>query len=213
MTNAKKPTAAKPVAEAVKTTEKAAEKATEKTASAVKSNVSALESRAVTPDQMVHAGTEAVKDFIAAGTQEAQKTQEKVLSISKENIEKWSETTDRTVRSFVEIFAANQDQVEALLESSKIATDLGRDLQEQLVSEINALFSENVELSKELLACRTLNDLVQVQNRALQSNVSHFFNQSARLSEAWFKLAIDAVEPINTQAAQVTARLNKSLAA
>ena len=223
MTTAKKPATTKHATQTVKpvasVAEKAAEKIIEKPAEkvsekpAAKNNISALESKAVTPDQMVHAGTEAVKDFIAAGTQEAQKTQEKVLSMSKENLDKWTKSTDKTVRSFAEIFAVNKDQVDALMESGKIAGDLGRDLHEQFISEANALFSENVELSKDLLACRTLNDLVEVQNRVLQSNMSHFFNQSARLTEAWFKLATDAAEPISAQATQATARLNKSLAA
>lgn len=214
MTTAKKQTATqKPAAQAVKPSEKTAERVAEATAATVKSNVSALESKAVTPDQMVHAGTEAIKDFIAAGTQEAQKTQEKVLLMSQENLEKWSKSTDKTVRSFAEIFAVNKDQVDALMESSKIATDLGRDLHEKFVADVNALFSENVELSKDLLACRTLNDLVEVQNRVLQCNMSHFFSQSARLSEVFFKLATDVAEPISTQATQATVRLNKSLAA
>lgn len=217
MTTKKKTSAAKKGAQSAKTAQKAAikttEKAVEATAQTAASQLSALDSNVVTPDHMVHAGTEAVKDFLSAGTQEAQKTQEKVLSFSKENIEKWTQSTDKTVRSFAEIFSLNQAQADALMESGKIAGDLGRDLHEQLLAEINALFSENVELSKELLACRTLNDMVEVQNRAFQSNLSHFFEQSARLTDAWFKLATDAAEPINTQATQATARFNKSLAA
>lgn len=221
MATKKKNTAAKKAAQTTKTTQKAVADTTVKAAKhtaavaneVVNNQFSALESKAVTPDHMVHAGTEAVKDFLSAGTQEAQITQEKVLSFSKENIEKWTQSTDKTVRSFAEVFAVNKEQFDALMESSKIAGDLGRDLHEQFLAEVNTLFSENVELSKDLLACRTLNDLVEVQNRAFQSNLSHFFEQSARLTDAWFKLATDAAEPINTQATQATARLNKSLAA
>lgn len=217
----KKNTAAKKAAQSAKTTQKAVAdttvKAAKQNAEAVQNasfnQISALESNAVTPDHMLHAGTEAVKDFLNAGTQEAQKTQEKVLSFSKENIEKWTQSTDKTVRSFAEAFAVNKEQFDALMESGKIAGDVSRDLHEQFLAEVNALFSENVELSKDLLACRTLNDLVEVQNRAFQSNLSHFFERSARLTDAWFKLATDAAEPINTQATQATARLNKSLAA
>lgn len=222
MTTKKKNNTAKKASKTAKNVQKTTEKATATVAAqstaAVKeatnnNQFSALESKAVTPDHLMHAGTEAVKDFLSAGTQEAQKTQEKVLSFSQENIEKWTQSTDKTVRSFAEIFAVNKEQFDAVMESGKIAGDLSRDLHEQLLKEVNALFSENVELSKELLACRTLNDLVEVQNRAFQSSVSHFFEQSVRLTDTWFKLATDAAEPINTQATQATARLNKSLAA
>lgn len=217
MTTNKKSIAAKKTAQAsnqfTKTATQAAQKTADTAKETVKSHISALESNAVTTDQMVHAGTEAVKDFLAAGTEEAQKTQEKVLSFSKENLEKWTESTDKTVRTFAEAFAVNKEQVDALLESSKLAGELSRELHEEFLAEINTFFAENVELSKELLACRTLNDVVEVQNRAVQQHLALFFNNSARLTETWFKLATEVAEPISTQASQATARLNKTLAA
>jgi hypothetical protein len=214
MANAKKSASAKKTtAQAQKTVKKTAESAEAQAQKNVKSTFSAIDSNAVTADHMVHAGTEAVKDFIAAGTQEAQHAQEKVLHLSQESLEKWTQSTDKTVRNFITTFALNKEQVDALMESGKIAGDVSRDLQESLMSELNALYNEQVALSKDMLACRTLNDMVELQNRAMQSTMQHLFNHSARMTDAWFKLATDAVEPINTQAAQTTARLNKTLAA
>lgn len=189
----------------------AANNTAQSAANATQSAISSISSKVATPDQMLHAGSEAVRNFLSAGTEEAQKTHEKVLSIGRESVDKWSETADKTARSMSEVIAIGKDHVDALMESSKIATDLGRDLQGNFISEVNALFAENVELSKELLACRTLNDLVEIQNRAVQTNLSRFFNHSARLTEAWFKLATDATDPLNAQVTQVANRLNKTI--
>lgn len=218
MANAKKSTQAKKApAQAAKTVKNTADNvaknAQKHAEEQTKSAFSAIDSNAVTADHMVHAGTEAMKDFIAAGTQEAQHAQEKVLHLSQESLEKWTQSTDKTLRNFIATFALNTEQVDALMESGKIAGDVSRDLQESLMSELNALYNEQVALSKDMLACRTLNDVVELQNRAVQSTVQHMFNHSARMTEAWFKLATDAVEPINTQATQATVRLNKTLAA
>lgn len=194
---------------AVNTAEKNAEKAVDNTIR----SISAVESKVATPEQMVHAGTEAVRDFIAAGTQEAQKTQEKVLSLGRESMESWSKAADQATRSLTQAFSLNQEQFDALVESSKIIGDLSREFHEQLIAETNALFSENVELSKDLLACRTLNDLVEIQNRAVQSNISRALDQSARLTETWFRFATEAAEPLSTQASKTSRQLSKSLAA
>lgn len=204
------------IASAADATVKDAQKTAEK---AVQANVkpaprlSAIESKAATPDQILYAGTEAAKDFITAGTLEAQKTQEKMLNMSAEGIQNLSKNADMATRQLAEAFSVSREQFDALLESGKIAGDVSRELHDRLVTDMNSLFNENVELSKDLLACRTLNDLVEVQNRALQSNLSRFFDNSARLTDAWFKLATEVAEPVATQSSQVATRINKALAA
>ncbi|MCH2546172.1 MAG: phasin family protein [Alphaproteobacteria bacterium] len=175
--------------------------------------LSAVDSLASSPDDLVHAGNAAVKDFMAASAEEAKKTQEKVLSMSKDNVTSLSNNAEKTTRSMSEVFSANQEQLDAVIESSKITSELCRDMQENFVAECNAMFNESVEISKDLLGCRTLNDFVEIQNRAVQNSMSHFFNQSASFADAWFKLATEASEPISTSASEVTNRLSKKIVA
>lgn len=167
---------------------------------------------ASTTEQFAKAETEAVKDFLQTGSAEVQRNQEKAMNFGRESMEKWTENTDKAMRSANEAMAMGNDHFNAMLESSKTATEIGKELHESFVAEINELFSENVELSKELLACRSLTDLMDVHNRALQTNLSHFFNNSARMTEAWFKLATEVSEPLNAQASQVSKRLNNAFA-
>jgi hypothetical protein len=182
--------------------------------SAVKSapRLSAIDSNVSTPDAMVHAGTTAMKDFVAASAQEAQKTQEKVLSMGNEGLQNWNKASDQAVRSFNEAFAIGKEHLDAVMESSKIATDLSRDLHEKFVSECNDMFAENVELSKSMLECRTLNDVMEIQSRTVQNNLSRFFEQTARAADAWFKIATEASEPLHSQANQVTGLIKKNFA-
>lgn len=165
------------------------------------------------PDQFVKAGTDAVKDFLSAGTQEVQKNHEKVMSYGRQQAEKITKNADKTVRGLSEGLALSKDQVDAVIESGKMATDLAKNLHEQWMSDVNTLFAENVELAKETFACRTLNDVLEVQNRALQSNMSLFFNQSARLTDAWLKLATEVGEPISHQTTKASKKFNSALAA
>lgn len=150
------------------------------------------------------------KQIAATSAENSKQAQEKVLSIGRDAVENLTRSTDQANRSLNEAFALNKEHMDAVITSSKIAGDVGSELQEKLVKDLNDVFAENVELSKELLSCRTLNDLVSLQNRALQSNLSRFFDNSARLTDAWFKLSTDAAEPLNAQAAQISSQLNKT---
>lgn len=208
MTTAKKTT--QTAAKAAQTTAKAAEQATKENIATLHDNVTAF---STTSDQLAKAGSDAVRDFLASSTQELQRNQEKAFSLGREQFEKLTATADKASRSFGEVFSLSKDQLDAVLESSRIATELTKELQEQITTDANELFNENVELSKELLACRNLNELLEVQNRALQSSVTSFFTNSARLTDAWFRLATEVSEPLNAQGNQVVARLNKAFKA
>lgn len=184
-----------------------------KPAIAAKPRPAAVETKTSTTSLFVPAGAEVVKDLIAASTQEAQRAQEKVLSFGREHVEKWTSGADKTARSFTESFALSKDNVDALTEFGKIASTLGKEYQEEVVAEWNAACAETVETAKELLACRTLNDYVELQNRAVQAQLNRAVATSARLTDLWFKLTTEATEPLNSQVNRTTSRLNKVLAA
>lgn len=188
-------------------------KAAPKVTSHEKPRISAIETQVHTTDQFVQAGTEAVRDFIAAGTEEAQRAQAKVLSASREQVEKWASTADQSARAVTEFLALGKDSLEAYVESGKIITDLSKELQEDVVASLNENFARNVELAKDLLACRTVNDLVEIQNRSLQANINQITNATARWSDMWFKLTTEAAEPLNAQVAEASQRISKTLAA
>lgn len=206
----KKPVAKKPVAK-----KPVAKKPVVKQAAAAKPRVTSAAPKAVeTPKAVnVFAGSEVVKDFLSAGSQEAKRAQERAFSFGRDHFEKWTAGADKTARKFTESFALSKDGVDALVEYSKIATDLGKEYQEEVTAEWNEICAETVETAKELLACRTLNDYIELQNRLVQTNVNRAVAQSARLTDLWYKLTTEAAEPISAQVNRATQKLNKTLAA
>lgn len=138
-------------------------------------------------------------------------SQEKAFSFGREHSANWAASADKTARSVGEAISMSKEQLDAVMESGKIATDLSKSLQESIVGDLKDAFKENVEIAKELLACRTLNEFVTIQNRSLQSNVTRFLNQTAKLTDAWFKLSTEVAEPLSAQASQTAKRVNKTL--
>lgn len=187
--------------------------ATKKTAEAAKPKLSAIESNVRTADQFAHAGAETAKDFIANGADRAREQQEEVLAFSRDYLKNWTQSADQTSEALHKAFTLGQEHIDAAVESGKIASDLGKDFHEQLVKEVNELFAENVESAKELLACRTVQDYFDVQQRTWQSNFGHLVNQSTRWTDLWFRLTTDASEPLNNQTSKAASHFKNNLAA
>lgn len=187
--------------------------AAKKTAEAAKPKLSAIESNVRTADQFAHAGAETAKDFLAGGADRAREQQEEVLAFSRDYLKNWTQSADQTSEALHEAFKLGQENIDAAVESGKIASDLGKEFHEQLVKEVNELFAENIESAKELLACRTVQDYLDLQQRSWQSNFGHLVNQSTRWTDLWFRLTTDASEPLNTQTSKAASRLKNNLAA
>ncbi|MBN67492.1 MAG: hypothetical protein CMM94_08020, partial [Rickettsiales bacterium] len=74
-------------------------------------------------------------------------------------------------------------------------------------------FAENVELSKDMFNCRTLNDVFEMQNRVMKTNLDNFFSESLKMSQLMFQCASEVAEPINQRISETTERLTKNMAA
>jgi len=82
-----------------------------------------------------------------------------------------------------------------------------------LISYMNQTFAQNVELSKQIFNCRTLNDMFDLSSRFVKSNLDGFFNESVKVSELAFNGAGEIAEPLNERISESTERLVKAVAA
>lgn len=173
----------------------------------------AVETTRDATDKVVSLGAEAVKELWETGTKEARNTQEKVLAYSRESSRNIAKTTDTAARNFSEALEISREQAEALVESGNVAADYARKIAEEFYAYANKSFAASVEHSKDLFSCRTLNDVVELQNRAFIANVDALFNQSVKLSELAFKLTTEVAEPVQVRASKASDRINRALAA
>ena len=70
-----------------------------------------------------------------------------------------------------------------------------------------------MELSKEFFSCRTINDMMELQTRALKSAMDGAFARTSRLSSLVFEYSSEAMEPINERVSQATEQFNKAMSA
>lgn len=127
---------------------------------------------------------------------------------SAEQIAKSAETASRSVEDMVDLSKKNAD---AAVKAGDIAVSSSKNMGAEFINFANRSFSQNVELSKELFGCRTLNDMFDLQSKIVKSNMDDFFSESVKFSEMVFQCAEQVSEPLNERVSETAERLNKTL--
>lgn len=182
----------------------AAKKSTSTTAA--KKTTAAASSAAET---VVNLNNKAMQDIQTSLNSEAQKAQEKMYEMGRESAEQFTKSADAAGQAANQAMAICRDNIEACVESGNIAASIAKEASEELVEYINHTASENAELGKEFLACRTLNDVVELQNKVMKNSVEGCFEQYSNLANAMFQACNEIAEPINQRIAEATDEISK----
>lgn len=178
-----------------------------------KNTFSAVESTRASAENVVKISSNAVKEFLTTGAGEAKKAQAKAFDMSRESAEQLAKGADAVTKLMYEAIAASRDNLETAMECGNMTAALAKDVSTEVMESVNKNFSESLELSKDMLACRTINDVMELQNRVVRSAVDNFFNQSVKLSGMVFEYTTEALEPINERVAQASDQFTKALVA
>ena len=127
--------------------------------------------------------------------------------------EKLSQASQGANRAGAEAMEAARESIAVLTNVCNIAASVSKELASEMVSYINKQFAQNVDLSKQALTCRTLNDMFDLSTRMSKANLDAFFSQSVKVSEMVFECATEISEPLNECAAKTNARMMKAMQA
>jgi len=180
---------------------------------AAKQTFAAAQSTKNSAENVVRIGSSAMKEFLASSAGEAQKAQEKMFSFGREGAENFAKSADALTKMMVEAVAMSRDNVETCIECGNMTASLAKDVSAEMFESANQAFSDSVELSKDVFACRTINDVFELQSRVARNAIDNFFNQSVKLSGLFFEYSTEALEPINERVSQASEQLSKALAA
>lgn len=128
---------------------------------------------------------------------------EKIMSNSKNQYDKISADTT----------AASRQGVEAFMKSGNILMKGSEQLFRTMVEIAQESTERNTEAFKTLMACKTLNELTEAQNRIAQENFDEAMTTCTKLSEIGIRIATDVFEPINDQVGRSIKKASDSMAA
>lgn len=140
-------------------------------------------------------------------------SQEKLSSFARESSEQMAKATHGANRTAAEAMEASRESIATATEVCNVAASVSKELAAELVSYLNKQFGQNVELSKQVLTCRTLNDMFDLSTRILKMNLDAFFSESVKMSEMLFQCATDVSEPLNECVSQTSGRMAKAMSA
>lgn len=162
---------------------------------------------------LISAGTSALSEIVSASSSQAQKAQGKAVAIARESADHMSRSAQAATRSFDEVISISHEQIEAIMQHSNLLGETARKMMDELFSCTNDAFARNVEMSRDIFSCRTINDAVDLQNKFIQSNVDCWLHEASKISEIAFEFATQAVDPIGERVSEAMERLTKSIAA
>lgn len=147
------------------------------------------------------------------GLPTAEAATEKMRDFTRESTAQATKAASDATRMMNDAGALARENAEAMAQVNNIAIAVSKEIGAELISYSNRTFSQNVELGKQLLTCRTLNDMFDLSSKFMKTNLDGFFSESVRLSEKLFQLGNDVAEPLNERFSETSERLTKSLKA
>jgi hypothetical protein len=139
--------------------------------------------------------------------------QEKLSSFARESSDQMSKASQSGTRAAAEAVGVARDNLEAITEVCNVAVNVSKELVAEMISYSNKQFAQNVDLSKQVLSCRTLNDMFDLSTRITKANLDAFFSQSVKVSEMLFQCATDVSEPLNERVSETSERMAKAMTA
>ncbi len=95
--------------------------------------------------------------------------------------------------------ASVRESVENLTKSSSTFAKGAEQILKTVATVAQESGQRNAEAVKALMACRTLNEFAEAQNKLAQQNFDEAMSTMTKLSEMTIKLCSEAMEPINGQ--------------
>jgi len=174
---------------------------------------SAAESTKAAAQNVVNISSSAMREMLSSGTGEAQKAHQKIWEMSQESMENLTRGADMWTKMCMEMVSIARDNVEAMIECANTTAGMCKNISEEAAETCNKQFSEAVELGKEAFACRTINDVADLQGKAVKQALDTCFNESNKLCNLAFECATEAMEPLNERVCEASEKLAKVMAA
>jgi phasin family protein len=157
-------------------------------------------------------GTNTMSDIIENTKKFADDAKVRLQGAFAEMSEKAKVGVEKSTKAVEELGDLAKGNVEALVESGKIAAKGMETLGQDATEYGRMTFEKATAAMKSLAAAKTPAEFFQLQTELVSSNFDAFAKATAKNSEALMKLAGEIVQPLSTRASIVTEKV-KSLAA
>lgn len=138
---------------------------------------------------------------------------QKIAEAGREGVENVLHTADTMVKTAAECAEVCSGNVSACIASGDAAARVFREIGNEIIETTNRTFSDYLAFSKEAIECRTVNDVIELQNRMFQQRLHHYFSEVSRLYNLLFDGYTQAIEPLEENMDIASEQIRKAMAA
>ena len=153
-----------------------------------------------------------MNDVIETGKKFAEDAKAKLETVYADMNEKAKASVEKSTKAIEEFSDIAKGNVEAMVESGKIAAKGMETLGQEAVDYSRKSFEKATASFKSFATVKTPTEFFQLQSQMFSSSFDDFTKEAAKSSEAMMKLASDVASPLTARVTVVTDKV-KSLAA
>jgi hypothetical protein len=142
-----------------------------------------------------------------------QGAEKKAWEMGRGNMENVVRTADTFNGMAGELASICSDNLSALTECSSKASQVYQEFGTEVMESCNRTFSDLAEITQEAFACRTLSDMVELQNKVVQQMFDNYFTTANKLSAMLFDSCEEVLEPLGECSAKASEKMCKAMAA
>ena len=113
----------------------------------------------------------------------------------------------------VDATEATKQATDSLMKSGNLMMKGYEQMMKTCMTMIQDSTERNNEAMKQLMACKTVHEFTEVQNKIAQQNFDEMMQNATKLSEICIKICSEAFDPINTQLSKAIKKASEQMAA
>lgn len=160
-----------------------------------------------TTEEVEQKGNEIMADVIETTKKYTEEAQVRFQSAFSEMSERAKAGVEKSTKTLEELSDIAKGNVEALVESGKIATKGVETLGQEAAEYGRVSFEKASAAMKSFAAVKSPTEFFQLQSDLISSSFDSFAKESAKASEAFLKLAGDVAQPISTRVSVMTEKV------
>jgi hypothetical protein len=145
---------------------------------------------------------------IASETKRGSKSQEKSSMFGFDMLPGAMDVCSRLVGSSMEI---HSDMFKALTECSAATVRACSSLSNELIESSNRSLSQLMELSKEAANCRTINAVIELQQKAAEHAIETCIDTTQKVSAQLHECCMETLNPLQEHAASISDKISKAV--
>ncbi len=164
-------------------------------------------------DEAVAVGKETVEAAVKAGTDAATENYEKAVAATRDQVEAAVKAGADAAKGYEDIVGFSKDNVDAAVKSATVLTDAAQNINKIWFGYAQSSLEVNMAATKALFACKTFQEVADVQTGLAKKKYDSLACESRKISELTVSAGEKAAAPISSRINLAIEKFNKQAAA